>query len=124
MTEVARLGGESLLGLEHLHNINVIFRDLKLENVILDVDFHAKVTDFGLAKKLDNELARTCCGSYGYAAPEIMLRSGKAYTYAVDLYSYGVMLYMLLSGGERDKPSKPPMPPMKHSFLKQKPSKP
>jgi len=121
LQDCARLGGEVLLALTHLHKIQVIFRDLKLENVVLDVDFRAKLTDFGLAKKLYTSAdARTMCGSYGYAAPEIMLNTGR-YTYAVDLYSYGVLLYMLLSGGEpgQNDPQQR-LPPMRHSSLKRK----
>merc|ERR1712039_170684 len=117
----ARFAGEVLLALEHLHSINVIFRDLKLENVVVDKDYRARVTDFGLAKKLyDAPDAKTMCGSYGYAAPEIMMNVGR-YTYAVDLYSFGVMLYMLVSGGDpNNKNPKQRMPPMKHVGLRKK----
>jgi len=117
----ARFAGEVLLALEHLHSISVIFRDLKLENVVVDKEYRARVTDFGLAKKLNESRdAKTMCGSYGYAAPEIMMNLGK-YTYAVDLYSYGVLLYMLASGGDPN-PKSPTqrMPPMKHSGLRRK----
>lgn len=119
--DTARYLGEVLLALEHLHSIRVIFRDLKLENVIIDQEWRARVTDFGLAKKLSagNE-AKTMCGSYGYAAPEIMAHTGK-YTMAVDLYSYGVMLYMMASGGELTTKAPPQrLPPMKHTTLKRK----
>merc|ERR1712087_682323 len=90
-------------------------------NVVIDTKWRARVTDFGLAKKLQTEAdAKTMCGSYGYAAPEIMLNTGK-YTYAVDLYSFGVMLYMLVSGGdENTKQPKQRLPPMRHSALKRK----
>mmetsp|Transcript_33953 Transcript_33953/g.52790 ORF Transcript_33953/g.52790 Transcript_33953/m.52790 type:complete len:220 (+) Transcript_33953:1-660(+) len=116
-----RLGGETLLALEHLHKIQVIFRDLKLENVVLCPKMRAKLTDFGLAKKLySSNDARTMCGSYGYAAPEIMLQQGR-YSYSVDLYSFGVMMYMLLSGGEQ-APNNPKqrLPPMRHNSLRRK----
>jgi hypothetical protein len=121
LRQCARLGGECLLALEHLHRIQVIFRDLKLENVVLDMKLRAKLTDFGLAKKLyTSNDARTMCGSYGYAAPEIMLNTGR-YSYSVDLYSYGVMLYMLLSGGDQ-APNNPKqrLPPMRHNSLRRK----
>ncbi|CAK0794703.1 unnamed protein product, partial [Prorocentrum cordatum] len=88
---------------------------------VVDKEYRARVTDFGLAKKLNESRdAKTMCGSYGYAAPEIMMNLGK-YTYAVDLYSYGVLLYMLASGGDPN-PKSPTqrMPPMKHSGLRRK----
>ncbi|CAJ1377471.1 unnamed protein product [Effrenium voratum] len=123
LEDAARFSGEVLLALEHLHGIRVIFRDLKLENVVVDSSFRAKVTDFGLAKKLYTASdANTMCGSYGYAAPEIMLNAGR-YTYAVDLYSYGVLLYMLVSGGEtsqRNPMQKNRLPPKNHGQLKKK----
>jgi hypothetical protein len=119
--DVARLSGEVLLALEHLHKIHVIFRDLKLENVVLCPKFRAKLTDFGLAKKLYTATdARTMCGSYGYAAPEIMSNKQR-YDYSVDLYSLGVMMYMLLSGGDQATNNpKQRLPPMQHPKLKRK----
>lgn len=123
LEDAARFSGEVLLALEHLHGIRVIFRDLKLENVVIDSNWRAKVTDFGLAKKLYTASdANTMCGSYGYAAPEIMMSKGR-YTMAVDLYSYGVMLYMLTSGGEtslRNPAQKNRLPPKTHGQLKKK----
>jgi len=118
--ETARYAGEVLLAIEHLHGIRVIFRDLKLENVVIDTKWRARVTDFGLAKKLQTEAdAKTMCGSYGYAAPEIMMNTGR-YTYAVDLYSFGVMLYMMVSGGEESTKKKQRLPPVRHSSLRRK----
>jgi len=118
--EVARYAGEVLLAIEHLHSIRVIFRDLKLENVVIDTKWRSRVTDFGLAKKLQTEAdAKTMCGSYGYAAPEIMMNTGR-YTYAVDLYSFGVMLYMMVSGGEESQKKKQRLPPVRHSTLRRK----
>merc|ERR1719271_1306604 len=121
LAEAARLSGQSLLAIAHLHRIDVIFRDLKLENVILDASLNAKLTDFGLAKKLDVGVdAKTMCGSYGYAAPEIMM-GAKTYTKSVDLYSFGVMLYMMLSGGDPHPEKKNQrLPPMKHSSLRRR----
>ncbi|CAK0799371.1 unnamed protein product, partial [Prorocentrum cordatum] len=83
-----------------------------------DALFHAKLTDFGLAKKMHNATeANTVCGSHGYVAPEILLPS-KGYTLAVDVYSFGVVMYMLCSGGEQSQ-RRPGVrtPPMRHASL-------
>eukprot|EP00427_Karlodinium_veneficum_P000203 CAMPEP_0169150270 /NCGR_PEP_ID=MMETSP1015-20121227/50075_1 /TAXON_ID=342587 /ORGANISM="Karlodinium micrum, Strain CCMP2283" /LENGTH=824 /DNA_ID=CAMNT_0009219355 /DNA_START=482 /DNA_END=2954 /DNA_ORIENTATION=- len=116
----ARSGGEILLALEHLHRVQVIFRDLKPENVIFDAEGRSKLTDFGLAKKVGGDvIAMTACGTEGYAAPELLARVG--YTYAVDLYSFGVTLYMVFTGGQASQrdPSKR-VPPHNHVTLKNK----
>jgi len=119
--ECAHLTGQVLLALEHLHERNVIFRDLKPENVVLDVNYCAKVTDFGLAKKLGSAAdARTVCGSYGYVAPEVIAKGKATYTFAVDLYSFGVMLYVLLSGGERSSGRQQRLPPARHADLRRR----
>merc|ERR1719313_2989192 len=97
----ARVCGEILLALEHLHRMRVVYRDVKPENVVFDDVGRGKLTDFGLAKKLGPaEEASTACGTEGYAAPELITRSGP-YSYAVDLFSLGVLLYVILSGGTK-----------------------
>lgn len=118
LRDCAKFGGEMILGLEHLHSLDIVFRDMKLENVIVDAEWHAKLTDFGLSRKLTDE-ALTMCGSFGYVAPEVLTKTG--YSLAVDLYSYGVTMYMLLSGGEPSpKRPKQRMPPMKHALLRRR----
>jgi serine/threonine protein kinase len=126
LPDIACMGGQIMLAVEHLHATNVIFRDLKLENVVLDQDWRAKITDFGFAKQLgsleDGQTRRdSMCGSHGYTAPEILRNTGQ-YTNAVDLYSFGVMMYLMLSGGERrmsraDALPDHCQPPSKHSDL-------
>mmetsp|Transcript_27262 Transcript_27262/g.49323 ORF Transcript_27262/g.49323 Transcript_27262/m.49323 type:complete len:622 (+) Transcript_27262:3-1868(+) len=96
---VARLYlAEVLLALEHLHARQVIYRDLKPENVVLDEDCHAMLTDFGLSKEgVDNlQGTKSFCGSVAYLAPEILCRAGHGT--AVDLYGLGVLLYEMLAG--------------------------
>ncbi|TBU03384.1 C1-like protein kinase [Hamiltosporidium magnivora] len=84
---------EILLGLEYLHSKNVIYRDMKLDNVLLCEDGHAKIADFGLCK--DNigpmTITHTYCGTPDTIAPEIILEGG--YTKDVDWWSYGVVIY-------------------------------
>lgn len=89
---------EILLALEDLHKRDIIFRDLKPDNVVFDEDGHAMLTDFGLSKEgiLNNNSARSFCGSPAYLAPEMLKRSGHGKS--VDWYLLGVLLYEMLVG--------------------------
>ncbi|CAL5394384.1 unnamed protein product [Camellia sinensis] len=89
-------------GLAYLHEncrVCIIHCDIKPANILLDVDFRPKVADFGLAKLLGREFSRlltTMRGRMGYLAPEWIL--GLAITTKADVYSYGTMLFELISG--------------------------
>lgn len=90
-------------GLEYLHqkaNPPVIFRDLKSSNILLDEDYDAKLSDFGLAKlgPVGDELhvSSRVMDTYGYCAPEYA-RTGQL-TLKSDVYSYGVVLLELITG--------------------------
>lgn len=89
---------EILLALIHLHDRNVVFRDLKPDNVVLDDEDHAKLTDFGLSKEgvLGHQGTKTFCGSVAFIAPEILM--GKMHGHTVDIYNLGVLLYNMLMG--------------------------
>ena len=83
---------ELLSALDHLHQQNIIYRDLKLENVLMDHQGHLALTDFGLSKQNIDATggATTFCGTAEYIAPELLL--GQKYGPAVDWWSFGILL--------------------------------
>lgn len=84
--------------MEYLHSINIIHRDLKCENILLDTSNNLKVTDFGFSRLfLHGDLSKTFCGSAAYAAPEI-LQGIPYHGPAYDIWSMGVILYIMVCG--------------------------
>lgn len=117
--EGRRIAAEILLALEYIHSLGVVYRDLKLENVLLDLDGHVRIADFGLSKLLGKRrsskkpppvpsanlriappkptsMTKTFCGTREYVAPEML--SGSEYGQSVDLWAFGILLYEILCG--------------------------
>lgn len=87
---------ELVLAFEYLHGKNIVYRDLKPENVLIDIDGHVKLADFGLSKQLENNYTRSFWGSPEYMSPE-MLR-GESHDLRLDLYTIGALLFEMLTG--------------------------
>jgi carbon catabolite-derepressing protein kinase len=87
-----------ICAVEYCHRHKIVHRDLKPENLLLDTDLNVKIADFGLSNIMtDGNFLKTSCGSPNYAAPEVI--NGKLYAGPeVDVWSCGVILYVLLVG--------------------------
>ncbi len=84
-----------VLAVEYLHSKNIVYRDLKPENLLIDKGGNIKMTDFGFAKVVP-EATWTLCGTPDYLAPEVVQSLG--YGKAVDWYAIGILIYEMLIG--------------------------
>ena len=84
-----------VMALQYLHNDSVVYRDLKPENLLLDMIGYLKITDFGFAKKVEDR-TWTLCGTPEYLAPEII--QSKGHGKAVDWWALGILVYEMLAG--------------------------
>uniref|UniRef100_A0A182MX20 Mitogen-activated protein kinase n=1 Tax=Anopheles culicifacies TaxID=139723 RepID=A0A182MX20_9DIPT len=109
---------EIIVAIEHLHKVKIIYsystnqvepmlmklgivyRDIKLENILVDMDGHIVLTDFGLSRELtyEHERAYSFCGTVEYMAPEILKPRPEGHDTAVDWWSVGVLTFELLTG--------------------------
>lgn len=98
--DASNLTRSMIAACDYLHGLGIVHRDLKPENLLYTdrtADAEIKVADFGLSKFVKNgELLQTACGTPGYVAPEVLLMQG--YGKEVDLWSLGVIVYILLCG--------------------------
>ena len=90
---------EIVLALQHLHDRDFVYRDMKPENVLLDAEGHVKLADFGLAKADVRDAAsgaHSLCGTPEYLAPEVLARTGHGQS--VDWWGLGMISFEMLTG--------------------------
>ena len=85
-----------IVALQFIHSKGIIHRDIKLDNILIDLDNKIKLCDFGVSKFLSGGKVFEQCGTPAYIAPEILRNEG--YDFAADVWSAGVVLYAMLSG--------------------------
>ena len=99
---------ELVKAIGYVHSLGIVFRDLKLENLLLDERGHVHLADFGLSKEVDTlkQKLRTFCGTPFYMAPELVRTQqsrsrrepGNGYTKEVDWWAVGVIIFELMTG--------------------------
>lgn len=99
---VKSLTRQTLSGLAYLHEMGILHRDLKADNILLDVDGTCKISDFGISKKTDdiygNDSSNSMQGTVFWMAPEVIQSQGQGYSAKVDIWSLGCVVLEMFAG--------------------------
>lgn len=93
-------GSQIVSAFQHLHSFNIVYRDLKPENLLITRTGYLKITDFGFAKVVDDR-TWTLCGTPEYLAPELI--QSKGHNKSVDWWAVGILIYEMLAGYVRHR---------------------
>lgn len=97
LTRARFYAAEVVCGLQHLHQMGIVYRDCKPENILLDDHGHVRISDLGLAVEIpEGELVRGRVGTVGYMAPEVI--DNEKYAFSPDWFSFGCLLYEMIEG--------------------------
>lgn len=97
--EACKVFEQIISGIEYIHKLRIVHRDLKLENCLIDYDKTIRIVDFGLSNTYKpEERLRTACGSPCYAAPEMIEGKAPYEPIMVDVWSAGVILFAMVCG--------------------------
>lgn len=97
--EACHIFEQIISGIDHTHKLRIVHRDLKPENLLMDYDHTIRIVDFGLSNTYKpEERLRTACGSPCYAAPEMIESKNPYEPIMVDVWSAGVILYVMVNG--------------------------
>lgn len=94
--EVRFYAAQVLTVYEYIHELSIVYRDLKPENMLVTAQGYLKIIDWGFAKQIDDDMTYTACGTPEYFAPELVQACGHGK--AVDLWSLGVVVYEMAVG--------------------------
>jgi len=93
--EAAYILNQLASAINHCHSKNIIHCDIKPENIMIDENNNVTLIDFGLSKIYSKKLLEFSCGTPAYMAPECLM---KKYTDKCDVWSFGIILYILMTG--------------------------
>jgi len=96
--EAKKIFKQLIEGLNHLHQKNIVHRDIKLENILLDSKLNLKIIDFGFSiEHPKDKTLNVFCGTPSYMAPELAMKKDY-YGHLIDIWAAGILLYVLLVG--------------------------
>jgi serine/threonine protein kinase len=105
----------SAVGIEYLHALEILHRDIKTDNILLDLENHPRIGDLGMAKMKVEQMQTAVMGTFAYIAPEVLNADrSREWTFSADVYAFAITWAAIVMGQEW----KLPLPPGKPTFEK------